>query len=187
MNTSPADTPAPAAAEALADDKGVKITLNPENFDDWPGLLGLLRHAFARTVGRVDPPSTVYCCTAADLAQRAASEHLMIAIEGNRLAGCLFLKEQENALFLGRFAIQSDYMGGGLARRMISCAATLARQRGKSHLVLETRTALVENQAKFRALGFEITGGRAHPGYHGITTFRMARRLDGDCQPHWSR
>ncbi|WP_152615693.1 GNAT family N-acetyltransferase [Leisingera sp. ANG-M1] len=176
LNTNPAG---PAAPEIFAPCPARPvITLNPDGFDDWPCLLGLLRHAFAHTVGKVDPPSTVYACTAADLAQRAKREHLMVAADGIRLAGCLFLKETGHELFLGRFAIRNEYKGGGLARRMIRHAAELARQRGKSTLVLETRTALTGNQAKFRALGFQITGGRAHAGYQGITTFRMARRVD---------
>lgn len=176
-NTSPAGSPAAATPDAPSVYALPEIALNPDGFGDWTGLLGLLRHAFAHTVGKVDPPSTVYSCTAADLARRAEFEHLMIARDRARLAGCLFLKEAKDALFLGRFAIRAEHKGSGLARGMIEQASALARQRGKSCLVLETRTALKENQAKFRAMGFEITGGRAHAGYRGITTYRMAHRL----------
>ena len=161
--------PLPGLPDALPPE----IVINPKEFDDWEALLDLMRLAFAHTIGRVDPPSTVYSCTAADLARRAEREHLMIARSSAQLAGCLFLKETEDELFLGRFAICAEHKGGGLARRMIESANTLARQYCKSRLALETRSTLVENQAKFRALGFEITGGRAHAGYHGITTYRM--------------
>lgn len=162
----------------LPDAPQPEIVISPEGFDEWEALLDLLRQAFAHTIGRVEPPSTVYSCTAADLARRADREHLMIARSSAQLAGCLFLKEAKDELFLGRFAVRAEHKGGGLARRMIERASTLARQCCKTRLVLETRTTLVENQAKFRALGFEITGGRAHAGYHGITTYRMTCRLD---------
>lgn len=176
LTTSPANSPAPDAADGFARN-APRITLNPEGFEDWPALLDLLRHAFSHTIGKVDPPSTVYGCSAVDLALRARNEHLMIATQGDKLAGCLFLKDTGDALFLGRFAIHNDHRGRCLARRMIGRAVLWARRHGKSRLVLETRTTLLENQAKFRALGFEITGGRAHAGYHGITTYRMARRV----------
>ena len=176
LNTSPANSSAFDATDGFAIDEPC-ITLNPHRFGDWPALLDLLRHAFAHTIGKVEPPSTVYCCSVADLALRARRENLMVAYDGEKLVGSLFLKETEEELFLGRFAICAEHRGSSLARRMIERAVILGRQRGKSRLALETRTALTENQAKFRALGFEITGGRAHAGYHGITTYRMARRL----------
>ena len=154
------------------------LTLNPAGFEDWSGLLQLMRQAFAHTIGKVDPPSTVYSLTPEDLASRAEREHLLLATDQDQLVGCLFLGERPGELFLGRFALHADYQGSGLARRMVEMAAELARHGGRARLALETRTTLLGNQARFRTLGFEITGGRAHAGHHGITTYRMARRLD---------
>lgn len=150
-----------------------RIVLDPVGFDDWQGLLTLLKREFAHTIGKVDPPSTVYQTSPQDLQLRAAQSHLLLAYDGTRLIGCLFLDPRPHTLFLGRFAVDQTARGSGLARRMIEQAELLARQYGLATLSLETRTALEENQVKFKSLGFRITGGRAHDGYDEITTLRM--------------
>jgi GNAT superfamily N-acetyltransferase len=158
-------------------ESSLTLELNPAGFHDWAGLLDFLKVAFAHTKGRVSPPSTVYQMTAEGIAIRAAQEDLLLAFCGHALSGSLFLKEEVDALFLGRFAIASDHQGTGLARRMVEVAEARAREKKRSFLKLETRVALKENQEKFLRLGFEIAGSRCHPGYSEPTTLIMRKRL----------
>lgn len=174
LNSAPAPQIAPDLPCAA---HGPVLSLNPGGFDDWTGLLDLMRDAFSDTIGRVDPPSTVFRSTLADLARRAETEDLLIARDARGLAGCLFLRHDWDELFLGRFAIARPHRGSGLARRMITRALSRALTTGKTRLVLETRVTLRDNQQRFRALGFSITGGRAHAGYTGVTTLRMVRPI----------
>ncbi|MES0880849.1 GNAT family N-acetyltransferase [Roseibium sp. SCP14] len=158
-------------------DCSLTLELNPGDFHDWARLLDFLKIAFAHTQGRVSPPSTVYQMTAKDVAMRAAQEDLLLAFSGKALSGCLFLKEEADALFLGRFAIAADHQGSGLARRMLSVAEARAREKNLCLLKLETRVSLKENQEKFMRLGFDITGSRCHTGYSEPTTLIMCKHL----------
>lgn len=175
--SSPVLAPLVSTKEAERDTAGVQLVLNPAGFGDWRGLLDFLINEFSHTKGRVFPPSTVYQMTPEDVASRAAREDLLLAWSGNALAGCLFLKEDQDALFLGRFAIAARYRGSGLARKMLQLAEVRARDKNLSRLKLETRVALTENQEKFRRLGFEITGCRCHEGFDTPTTFVMTKAL----------
>jgi ribosomal protein S18 acetylase RimI-like enzyme len=159
------------------DNAEIDLVLNDGQFSDWVELLVLLRREFAHTQGKVSPPSTVYSCSAQDLAKRAKNEHLLLAYDGNLLVGCLFIKFEADHLFLGRFAIDGTYRSIGLARRMIYKASQMAQAANLKKLALETRVELTDNQTKFSALGFEITSGRSHSGTGPVTTYRMEKAL----------
>ena len=153
----------------------VKLVKNASGFDNWTGLLQLLRSEFSYTQGVVFPPSTVFDMTETDLQRRAEVENLLLGLVGERLVACLFFKELPDRLFLGRFAIASPYRGQGLARRMIGITEAHAKALNVSTLELETRVKLTVNQAKFRALGFKICGGRAHEGCDYRTTLTLRK------------
>lgn len=155
----------------------VKLVKNASGFDDWAGLLHLLRSAFSYTQGVVFPPSTVFEMSEADLQLRAKNENLVLGLVDDRPVACLFIKDLPDKLFLGRFAIASPYRGRGLARKMIEVAEAHAKASGLSVLELETRVELTANQAKFRALGFETCGGRAHEGCDYQTTLTFRKRM----------
>ncbi len=155
-----------------------RLFLADKSFDDWNGLLDLLRETFSQNIGRIDPPSTVFECTTQDLQNRSHQELLLLAYNDLDLVGCLFMRPGEEDLFLGRFAIVPQMQGMGLARCMIAKAEQVATRSGLRVLALETRIELLTNQRKFKALGFEIVGGRAHPGFDRITTLRLQKRIE---------
>ncbi|SLN73384.1 Acetyltransferase (GNAT) family protein [Falsiruegeria litorea R37] len=156
---------------------GITLGLAPNTFSDWSGLMRVMRAAFAQNVGRIDPPSTVFSSSEQDLQDSAKRESLLLVYRGPSLIGCLFLRSTQDELFLRRFGILPAEQGAGLARRVLVAAEELARQKGLHRLALETRVELRSNQAKFQALGFQITGGRAHEGYDRVTTLRMEKDL----------
>lgn len=156
---------------------GTRLVFADKKYSDWCGLLDLMRSAFVRNTENIDPPSTVFDSTVADLRARAKHEHLLLVYEGHDLVGCLFMRVDGQELFLGRFAIRPDMQGMGLARRMIARAEQVAIQSNLSALALETRVELLGNQKKFATLGFEIVGGRAHSGFDRITTLKMRKAI----------
>ncbi|MES0827050.1 GNAT family N-acetyltransferase [Ruegeria sp. SCP11] len=155
-----------------------RLVLADKSFNDWNGLLDLMRKTFSQNIGRIDPPSTVFECTTQDLQNRSHQELLLLVYNDLDLVGCLFMRPGEEDLFLGRFAIVPQMQGMGLARRMIAKAEQVANQSGLRVLALETRIELLTNQRKFKALGFEIVSGRAHTGFDRITTLRMQKRIE---------
>lgn len=155
----------------------VALVRNAPGFDDWPALLRLLRSEFSYTRGLVFPPSTVFQLSEADLKRRAETENLLLGLVDGRPIACLFFKDLPGKLFLGRFAIASQFRGRGLARKMVEVAEMHARFMGLSVLELETRVNLTVNQAKFCALGFKIAGGRAHEGCDSLTTLTLRKSI----------
>jgi hypothetical protein len=68
----------------------VDVVAKPADFDDWDGLLALLRDAFATMGGRIDPPLSLHGFDAAKLVAKAEEEELVLAFADGTLAGCLF-------------------------------------------------------------------------------------------------
>jgi GNAT superfamily N-acetyltransferase len=168
-----------AIAPQTAD--GIEVVAGPQGFDDWDGLLALLREAFASMEGRIDPPSSLHQFDTATLAAKAAKEELILAFDGGALAGCLFAAARGEVLYLGKIAVRPGLQGRGIARRMFALAEARARARGFKALELQARIELTENHRAFGALGFEKVGEGSHPGYTRATdvNFRKALTMQG--------
>ncbi|MGD1878155.1 MAG: GNAT family N-acetyltransferase [Kiloniellaceae bacterium] len=163
--------------ESLRADAPLHIVARPEGFDDWDGLLALLRESFAYMDGRIDPPSSLHSFDAAKLAAKSAEEELVLAYVGGALAGCLFAAPRGDALYLGKIAVRPDLRGRGIARRRFETAEALARARGIIVLELQVRIELTENHRTFMALGFVKTGEGSHPGYTRATDVNFRKVL----------
>lgn len=160
-----------------ATDGRIDVVARPEGFDDWEGLLALLREAFAYMDGRIDPPSSLHALDPAKLAAKAAAEELILAFLDGRLVGCLFAAPRGDALYLGKIAVKPDLRGRGIARRMFEMAEASARARGFAALELQARIELTENHRTFTALGFQKTCVGSHPGYTRPTDVNFRREL----------
>jgi len=156
---------------------GIEVVARPEGFDDWEGLLALLRESFASMDGRIDPPSSLHAFDAAKLAAKAAAEELVLAFLDGALVGCLFAAARGEALYLGKIAVKPGLQGRGIARRMFERAEASARARGFTALELQARIELVENHRAFAALGFVKTGEGRHPGYTRSTDVNFRKTL----------
>ena len=156
----------------------IEVVAQPKGFDDWAGLLDLLRQSFAYMEGRIDPPSSLHSFDEAKLAAKAAEEELILAFADGKLAGCLFAVPKGDALYLGKIAVKTDLRGRGIARRLFDLAEASARARGLQALELQARIELTENHRTFTALGFRKVGEGRHPGYTRSTdvNFRKALR-----------
>ena len=153
----------------------VQVEINPE-FDDYIGLLALLHRSFAFMDGRIDPPSSLHKLDVDSLHEKSKDETLLTAVDGGKLVGCLFVKQNADALYLGKLAVEEAYRGQGVARQLIDVANLIGNQWSCKTLELETRVELTENQTFFTHLGFEKVGENAHEGFERATSF-LYRRL----------
>ena len=156
----------------------IEVRAKPEGFDDWEGLLVLLRESFAYMEGRIDPPSSLHQFDAEKLAAKASKEELILAIANGDLVGCLFAAQKGDALYLGKIAVRPDLRGRGIARRMFEVAEASARARGCRAMELQARIELTENHRTFVALGFVMTGDGRHPGYLRSTDVNFRKDLE---------
>lgn len=146
-------------------------------FDRWDELHGLLARNFAYMDGRIDPPSSLVRMRPGDLAAKAREETLILAMDGDTLAGCVFLKLEPDCGYIGKLAVDKAYRGRGLARRLLAVAEDVAARNGRTALRLQTRVELIENHATFARLGFTQTETTAHAGYHRPTSVTMRKTL----------
>jgi N-acetylglutamate synthase-like GNAT family acetyltransferase len=143
--------------------------------EDMGPVLSLLTMAFSFMEGRIDPPSSLGRMGVAELSRAAAEAELWVIEGESGPLACMILTPQAETLYLGKLAVAHAARGMGLARQMIGLSVARARELGLPSVSLQTRVELMENHATFAALGFEMVGTTAHPGYDRPTTvnFRM--------------
>ena len=161
-------------SEATAD---IAVERLSDGFDRWQELLDLILRSFAFMDGVIDPPSSALRLTTVTLAEKAANEFCLIALNGDRLVGCVFARERGDALYIGKLAVDPDEQGNGLGRRLITAAEDLAIRLRKPALELETRVELAGNHAFFRRLGFVEVARTSHAGYDQPTSITFRKRL----------
>lgn len=140
----------------------------------WPAILALLREAFAYMDGRIDPPSSLRDLTPDALTRQAEQGEIWVI--GAPVA-CVSLTPKPGALYVGKLAVAAGHRGKGLARRLIDQAEVRAREMRLPALELQTREELVENQAAFRAMGFQEVGRTAHKGFNRTTSITYRRAV----------
>lgn len=155
----------------------LSIVSRPEQFDDWQALLELILRSFAYMDGLIDPPSSALRLTPQTLQARARREKLLLAYRGGQLAGCLFIADRGDHLYLGKLAVDPALQSQGLGRRFVEAAEALGRAAGKNALELETRVELHGNHAAFARLGFQEVTRNAHPGFDRSTSITMRKAL----------
>lgn len=136
-------------------------------------MLALIRESFAYMEGRIDPPSSMHQLTEDSIAAQCQTGEVWVI--GHPPAACIFLTPRDDALYLGKLAVDAGHRGRGLARDLIAVAENRARALGLPALELQTRVELVENHAAFARMGFSITGRTAHPGFDRPTSITMRR------------
>ena len=90
---------------------------------------------------------------------------------------CIFLKEKDDNLYIGKLAVDDGMRGSGHARRLIELAQERALSKGLSALELETRVELLENHETFRRLGFTKIDEGMHDGFDKPTYIIMRKKI----------
>ena len=147
------------------------------DFGRWDDLLALIGRAFAYMDGVIDPPSSAHLLTANGLAEKAKREAGFLAIENDRIVGCVFALERARDFYVGKLAVEPGRQGQGIGTRLMRAVEDLARERGKNAIELQTRIELTANHAAFARLGFRETERTAHEGYDRPTSITMRKVL----------
>lgn len=161
-----APTPEPGAIE---------IRPLPRDFDRWQELLELIQRAFAYMDGIIDPPSSAHRLTPESLRQKCREETVFMASTGTSLAGCIFLADRGDHVYVGKLAVEPLLQGRGIGRRLMAAAEAEARRRGRRFVELQTRVELMANHATFVRLGFCETARTAHAGFNRPTSVTMRK------------
>ena len=143
------------------------------DFADWEAVRTLIHDAFASMAGRVDPPSSALRLTPQSMAADAANGALLLAWLGNTMAGCVFVRPKQDALYIGKLAVRPGLQGSGIGKALVGAARAEALTLGLKALELQTRIELTENHAAFARMGFVKTAETAHPGYARPTSITM--------------
>ncbi len=156
-----------------------EITLRrlDDGFDRWDALLDLILASFAYMHGRIDPPSSALALTLETLKAKAMSEIAYIALNGERLAGCIFCRPEAESLYVSKLAVLPAAQGEGIGKRLLGLAEATARELGLKTLRLETRIELTDNHATFAAWGFLKTAENRHPGFDRTTSIEMRKAI----------
>lgn len=136
-------------------------------------VLTLIQATFAYMDGRIDPPSSMHRLTLEKLDAYATSGEVWAI--GAPPRACFILTPREDSLYIGKIAVAPAARGRGMARRLVDLADRRARQLGLPWLELQSRVELVDNHAVFSALGFQVTGETAHPGFSQPTSLTFRR------------
>jgi GNAT superfamily N-acetyltransferase len=155
----------------------MKIICIDESFGRWEALLDLILTSFAYMNDRIDPPSSALKLTPEALAEKARAELGYVALDGEDLLGCMFLRPERECLYLGKLAIAPEAQGRGIGRQLLQIAEGVARERGLSALRLDTRIELTENHAVFAAWGFAKAAEKSHRGFDRATYIEMRKAL----------
>ena len=147
------------------------------DFADWEAVRALIHDAFAYMNGRIDPPSSAWRLTPQSMAADAAEGALLLAGAGHTLVGCVFVRPKQDALYIGKLAVQPGLHGSGIGKALVQAARAEALALGLKALELETRIELTENHAAFARMGFTRTAETAHPGYERPTSITMRASL----------
>ena len=157
----------------------IAVRRAPQEFAGWAEVRALILEAFAYMAGRIDPPSSALRLTAASMAADAAKGALLLAERDGALVGCVFVRPQGGALYIGKLAVRPDLQGQGIGRALIEAARSEARARGCAALELQTRIELTENHAAFERMGFVRVAATSHPGYARATSLTMRAPVHG--------
>lgn len=147
------------------------------SFDRWDALLDLILASFAYMNGRIDPPSSALALTPQSLREKARNEIGYVALDGDKIAGCVFCRAEPESLYIGKLAVLPSAQGKGIGRSLLTYAEAEARKHGLAILRLETRIELIENHATFATWGFAKTAENSHPGFDRTTSIEMRRFL----------
>jgi len=148
-----------------------------DSFGRWDELLGLVQASFAYMNGRIDPPSSALALTPQSLREKASNEICYVALDGDKIAGCVFCRIEPDSLYIGKLAVLPETQGRGIGKRLLTCAEAEARKRDLANLRLETRIELVDNHTTFAAWGFIKTAENRHSGFDRTTSIEMRKFL----------
>jgi len=154
------------------------ITIRLAAAEEAGAILALTQAAFA-VHELLDPPSSVFEETEADVRQAMIDGDILVAERNGALAGVARVHPlpEQDALYCGRLAVAPNLHGHGIGSILTDAVERLASERGYPAVVLGVRVQLVRNIQFFVKRGYMLTGEHSHPGYAHPTYVRFRKNL----------
>ena len=139
--------------------------------DDASKLRDLARAAYAHYVERVgrEPGPMVD-----DYDARVTEDECWMVREHGQLLGYLVLRWQPDHVLLDNVAVAPNAQGRGIGNALLSLAERRGRDEGRPEIRLYTHVTMVENIARYSALGYVETHREDASGFSRVF---MAKRL----------
>jgi len=153
----------------MREDAGV--TVRPATGEDSAAVSEITDAAYSKwipLIGRKPEPMTV------DYSEMISRCPVFVLMVGNRAAGVLVLKHEEEQTLIWSVAVHPEYQGRGLGLRLLELAEGEARARGFGSIRLYTNSLFAENIALYSWFGYEET--RREP-FRGSTLVHMSKSL----------
>ena len=141
-----------------------QIVLREAVDEDAPLLAGVIREAFEDHRGRLDPVSSAHGETAETVRQKLQIGRGVLALAENDVAGCVFYKQIDGYLNLGRLAVLRPYRQRGIGSRLVEYVEQRSRELGLFRVRLGVRIPLAETQAYYERRGYAWVGSGTHAG-----------------------
>jgi ribosomal protein S18 acetylase RimI-like enzyme len=138
------------------------------------------------------PGWEAYLQRIADVAGRSEHATVLVATTGGVIAGSATLEIDgrmnpasteplaPDEAHLRMLGVDPGFRGRGIGRSLVLACITLASERGKRRLTLDTAPAMTAAQQMYRALGF--TFQREHDTPDGVHLLRYTLDIDADSQ-----
>ena len=141
------------------------------------GILRLTLAAFAVHGDRLDPPSSVFQETVADVRQAMVEGQILVAEREGEMVGAARVRplDEQEALYCGRLAVLPALHGQGIGAALLDAVERLAIGDGYPAVVLGVRVQLEQNLYFFTKRGYVVTGEHSHPGYTRTTYVRLRK------------
>jgi N-acetylglutamate synthase-like GNAT family acetyltransferase len=139
--------------------------------EDVPAIGALVRDAYERYVERLGRPPSPMLDDHAAYVERG--EQWVLEDAAGAVVGSIVLVPKDDHLFVDNVAVAPALHGRGLGRVLLEHADAEARRLGLSELRLYTNAKMVENQAIYPKLGYEMTG-REQVGVYDRVRYRKA-------------
>lgn len=116
---------------------------------------------------------------AADYGAALREHRFDLAYRGGELVGLIETRAEPDHLLVVNVAVAPAQQSGGLGRRLLSHAESLARERDLTTLRLYTNAAFARNISIYHRLGYRVE--RQETREHGVTV-HMTKALDPDAR-----
>lgn len=142
------------------------VTLRRASLDDADRVRAIVRAAYAKwvpVIGREPMPMRV------DYAEAIAAHRIDLLLLEGEPAGLIETKAEADHLWIENVAVRPENQGGGLGRRLLAWAESLAEEAALPELRLLTNEAFADNVGLYQKLGYRID--RREPFMGGITLY----------------
>ena len=153
------------------------VSIGPAQAGDAEAIAALIQRAFAQYRGKLQPEASALRESVDSIRSFLEIESILVARRAGRIIGCVSVQRRADAAYIRRLAVEPDERHAGLGRALTDEAEGLARGLGFHRLCAETRLALAETRAFFRALGFVEGAERCHPGFRSPTYIELEKTL----------